>query len=53
MNKMVKERKVLYDHSSDKRKSKWKSSASLVKIMDSELPKFLIDNKTKYQNWFD
>ena len=53
MNKMVKEKKVLYDHSSDKRKSKWKSSASLVKIMDSELPKFLIDNKTKYQNWFD
>ena len=53
MNKMVKEKKVLYDHSSDKRKNKWKSSASLVKIKDKELPEFLINNKEKYKSWFD
>ncbi|OUX52998.1 MAG: hypothetical protein CBE47_04355 [Pelagibacteraceae bacterium TMED287] len=53
MNKMVEEKKVLYDHSSDKKKNKWKSSASLIKITDDELPEFLIKNKDKYLNWFD
>lgn len=50
---VVANKKVLYDHKKDKREDKWKSSISLVKVLDEELPSFLIENKAKYKEWFD
>jgi beta-1,4-mannosyl-glycoprotein beta-1,4-N-acetylglucosaminyltransferase len=53
MKKMIEEKKVLYDHTSDKRGSKWSSSISLKKIPDTELPEFIVENRNKYKNWLD
>ncbi len=53
MKKIVKDKKVLYDHASDKRGSKWNSSISLEKIPDNELPEYLITHKSKYKEWLD
>ena len=50
---MIEEKKVLYDHTSDKRGSKWSSSISLKKIPDTELPEFIVENRNKYKNWLD
>ena len=46
-------KKVLYDHSTDKKSNKWNSNVSLVKSKDIELPEYLIKNKDKYFNWFE
>jgi beta-1,4-mannosyl-glycoprotein beta-1,4-N-acetylglucosaminyltransferase len=53
LKKIIKEKKVMYDHSADKRDNKWNSSISLVKIEDHLLPKYLIQNKVKYSDFFD
>jgi|TARA_B110000285_G_C15083152_1_gene594629 beta-1,4-mannosyl-glycoprotein beta-1,4-N-acetylglucosaminyltransferase len=53
---MVKNRYIAYDHSADKRdlKHKWNKTNRiyLSKINDNKLPKYLIDNKNKYLEWF-
>ena len=42
---MVKNKKVLYDHSADKRNFKWKGSTTLKRISLSEMPDYLSENK--------
>ena len=53
LEKMIKERKISYDHSSDKKGNKWNSSISLKKVGDEFLPNYLNKNKSKYKIWFD
>ena len=53
LKKIISEKKIMYDHTVDKRKSKWKSSTTLEKVTDNFLPEYLIKNKKKYINWFD
>ena len=53
LNNIIKERKVLYDHSVDKRQEKWKSSITLLKAKDYELPPYLINNKKKYSDFIE
>ena len=53
LSKIIKERKVLYDHSVDKRQEKWKSSITLSKVKDDELPPYLINNKKKYSEFIE
>ena len=53
LSNIINERKVLYDHSADKRKEKWKSSITLLKAKDNELPPYLINNKKKYSDFID
>tara|TARA_Y100001970_G_C14053512_1_gene760259 strand:+ start:124 stop:966 length:843 start_codon:yes stop_codon:yes gene_type:complete len=53
MKKIVEEKKVLYDHASDKRGSKWSSSISLEKISENLLPEYIVKNKDKYKEWLD
>jgi len=43
----------LYDHQADKKQEKWKSLISLIKVDEKELPKYLIENKKKYLEFFD
>ena len=52
LKKIISERKIMYDHSVDKRKNKWKASTTLEKIYDDQLPEYLIENKSKYFEWF-
>ena len=52
LKKIISERKIMYDHSVDKRKNKWKASTTLEKIDDDQLPEYLIENKSKYFEWF-
>jgi len=53
LSNIIKERKVLYDHSVDKRQEKWKSSITLLKAKDYELPPYLINNKKKYSDFIE
>ena len=54
---MLKNKYIVYDHSADKRdlSKKWNKSnrVYLTKINDNKLPNYLIDNKQKYDKWFD
>ena len=54
---MIKNRYIPYDHSIDQKKwkNKWNKDnrIKLSIIKNSKLPKYLIDNKSKYSNWFE
>ena len=46
-------KEMFYDHFADKSSiNKWKSDYKLKLIDEKLLPKFLIDNKNKYSEWF-
>ena len=47
---MVKNRKVIYDHSIDQRDYKWSGNKTLKKVDLSEMPKYLKDNYKKYSS---
>ena len=53
VKEMVKNKKVIYDHSVDQRDFKWKSSAILKRIALSEMPDYLSENYKKYANWLE
>ena len=53
MENMIKEKKVSYDHSLDKKGNKWGASVSLKKVDEKHLPIYLRENKSKYKIWFD
>ena len=53
IKKMVENRKVLYDHSSDQRDYKWTGSKTLKKVDLSQLPDYIRKNYKKYNNWLD
>lgn len=54
LQELVKNKKVLYDHNSDKKNSnKWQESKKLEKIDLNLLPDYLIKNLSKYKLWMD
>ena len=54
LKKIISEKKVLYDHQSDKKQSnKWESDKTLKKIEIQKLPSFFSKNIEKYENWLD
>ena len=54
LKKIISEKKVLYDHQSDKKqKNKWFSDKTLKKIEIQKLPRFFSKNIEKYENWLD
>ena len=54
---MIKNRYIPYDHSVDQKdwKKKWNKDnrVKLSIVANSKLPKYLINNKVKYSDWFD
>ena len=50
---LINEKKIMYNHNADKKEKKWKSSISLNKIEINELPKYLVENKSRYLDFFD
>ena len=53
LNDKINNGEVFYDHFADKAaKDKWKSEYKLKKIKDELLPKYIIQNKKLYKDWF-
>ena len=54
LKNLIKNKKIMYDHSSDKKKiNKWENSISLEKINLSLLPSYIQKNILKFKNWID
>ena len=55
INKAVKEKKILYDHSADKdmHDHKWIGKKTLKSVKVDTLPKYIIDNQNKFKDWID
>jgi len=53
IKKMVRDKKILYDHSADQRDFKWKGSTTLKKIDLAEMPDYLRENSIKYSEWLE
>ena len=54
IKKMVKERKILYDHFADQKKiDKWNSPVVLKPVDISLLPEYIINNKNKFKDWLE
>ena len=53
MEKMVKEKKILYDHSAKQEDEKYKGGQSLEKVELERLPDFIKTNFEKYEEWLD
>ena len=50
----IENKEMFYDHFADKSSTnKWESDYKLKLASEDILPKFLIENKNKYKNWFD
>ena len=54
MTQLVKEKKVYFNHTADKSDlNKYSYGYQLKKIDKNLLPKYLIDNYSKFENWFE
>ena len=53
MEKMVAEKKILYDHNADQKEQKYQGRQKLIKCDDNLLPEYIVRNKKKYIKWFD
>ena len=54
IKKMVKEKKILYDHFADQKKvEKWDSPVTLEAINILNLPNYVINNKNKFKDWIE
>ena len=54
IKKMVKEKKILYDHFADQKKiKKWDSSVTLETINILNLPDYVVKNKDKFKDWIE
>jgi beta-1,4-mannosyl-glycoprotein beta-1,4-N-acetylglucosaminyltransferase len=53
VKKIVKEKKVFYDHGADKKQKKWSASTQLIKENENLLPEYIRLNKDKFKEWLD
>ena len=53
IKEMMKNKKIIYDHSVDQRNYKWSGNKSLQKIDPSEMPDYLCENYKKYTKWLE
>ena len=53
VRKIISEKKIIYDHSADKRNNKWNSQINLIKEADTHLPDYIVNNKAKFKSWID
>ena len=53
IQKLIDEKKLYFNHDADKTSgNKYSSQIELKVTQDKTLPKYLIDNKNLYQDWF-
>jgi len=53
IKRLMKEKKVMYHHSIDKKGNKWGDGEKLEKINIDEMPKYVIENTKKYNSWLE
>ena len=54
LEKLIKNRKIMYNHNADKKDiSKWSSEANLEKVELKSLPNYIKENETKFSEWID
>ena len=53
IKKIISEKKIIYDHSVDKRGKKWNSSIKLIKEEDKNLPNYIVKNLSKFKDWIE
>ena len=53
LKKLMKEKKIMYNHNIDKKDSKWGEGAKLETIKLKDMPKYIEDNFEKYKSWLD
>ena len=47
------EKKVMYNHKTDKKKANWGNGEKLEKIKLEEIPNYIRENIEKYKPWLD
>ena len=50
---LIKRRVIDHDHLADSRENKFGKEFPLIQLNIEELPKYIRDNKNKYNNWLD
>ena len=53
MEKMISEKKILYDHGAKQEDDKYTGRQSLIKVDKSFLPSYINENFDKYKNWLE
>jgi len=53
LEKLIKEKKIMYAHNLDKRENKWSGGANLEKIENFQLPDYIKENLNKFHKWMD
>ena len=53
LKKLMKEKKIMYNHNIDKKDNKWGEGAKLETIELKDMPKYIEDNFEKYKSWLD
>jgi beta-1,4-mannosyl-glycoprotein beta-1,4-N-acetylglucosaminyltransferase len=51
IEKLIKDKKALYNYNADQRDSKWSNNTKLEKISLNLLPNYINENKEKYKRW--
>ena len=53
IRKLIKEKRVMYDHNVDQKGYKWSGKSILKKIENKLLPEYVCVNLNKYSDWLD
>ena len=53
IEKIISEKRVIYDHNVDQKGYKWSGKSKLKKAQDNVLPNYIFSNLAKYKNWLD
>ena len=53
LKQLMKEKKIMYNHSVDQRNFKWSGGEKLEKVKLNTLPSYILENIEKYKPWLD
>ena len=53
LERLIKQKKVMYNHTVDKKGFKWSEGATLKKIDTNKLPEYIIKNIDKFRQWIE
>jgi len=53
LKRLMNKKKLMYNHSIDKKGNKWGEGAKLQSTKLKEMPKYIIENAEKYRHWLD
>ena len=53
LKRLMSEKKLMYNHSIDKKGNKWGEGEKLQRTKLKEMPKYIIENAEKYRPWLD